>query len=247
MRSLRWVAVAAVSLLACNRDVPKPVPVPAHDHAAHATGDAASAAPEKSAPLPAEHPPVAQEIRSNASKRAMPPMPPGHPPAGSFVMPLVADGGGTGATGVRWTVPKGWIAETPASAMRRAQYRVAGPGGDAECVVFYFGPGQGGDPRSNAARWASQFRLADGNDGQSAMRTRELRGAALRVLVVEVGGTYVGGMGTEAGEKPGYALLGAIAQGPDANWFFKLTGPSSTVEAQRGVFEDLLRSLKQGA
>ena len=31
--------------------------------------------------------------------------------------------------------------------MRRAQYRISGSGGDAECVVFYFGPGQGGDAR----------------------------------------------------------------------------------------------------
>ena len=28
---------------------------------------------------------------------------------------------------------------TPSSSMRRAQYRVPGAGGDAECVVFYFG------------------------------------------------------------------------------------------------------------
>jgi hypothetical protein len=41
--------------------------------------------------------------------------------------------------------------------MRRAQYKVPGPAGAGECVVFYFGPGQGGDAQSNAERWASQF------------------------------------------------------------------------------------------
>ena len=31
--------------------------------------------------------------------------------------------------------------------------------GDAETVVFYFGPGQGGGVESNIARWAGQFTL----------------------------------------------------------------------------------------
>jgi hypothetical protein len=39
-------------------------------------------------------------------------------------------------------------------------------------------------------------------------------------------------------------LLGAIAQGPDANWFFKFTGPAGTVRAQRAAFEGMIRSLK---
>jgi hypothetical protein len=131
--------------------------------------------------------------------------------------------------------------------MRKAQYRVSGAGGDAQCVVFYFGPGQGGDAQSNAARWASQFKLANGRDGQTAMKTRETSAGALKVLMVEVAGTYVGGMGGDAGEKAGYMLLGAIAQGPDANWFFKLTGPEKTVSAQRTSFEALVQSLKPGA
>jgi hypothetical protein len=176
-------------------------------------------------------------------------MPPGHPPAtgGAFVIPPPVKGAGTGAAAVRWKVPVGWTSERPSSEMRRAQYRVSGAGGDAECVVFYFGPGQGGDPRSNAARWASQFRLADGRDGRAAMTTRDFQADGIRILLVEVAGTYVGGMGSSAGEHAGYALLGAVAQGPDANWFFKLTGPAATVTAQREAFEAMLESLRKGA
>jgi hypothetical protein len=131
--------------------------------------------------------------------------------------------------------------------MRRAQYRVPGPGGDAELVVFYFGPGQGGDAMSNARRWAGQFRQPDGRDPTAAMKTREADVGGLKVTTVEVRGTYSGGMGGTVEEKAGHQLLGAIAAGPDANWFFKLTGPEKTVTAQKAAFEGLIRSLKKGS
>jgi len=182
-------------------------------------------------------------------------MPPGHPPldqGGGAPMaaqrPIVAPGG-QGEKAIAWAVPAGWVAERPANEMRRAQYRIPGPGGDGECAVFYFGPGQGGDPVSNAERWASQFERPDGKPVGSAMKTRNFAVAGMKVLIVETEGTYLSGgmMGVPPEKKAGYALLGAVAEGPDANWFFKLTGPKATVEAQRGAFEGLLKSLKAGA
>ena len=132
--------------------------------------------------------------------------------------------------------------------MRRAQYRVPGPGGDAECVVFYFGPGQGGDASSNAMRWASQFRSPDGRGSAAAPQTAEIQVGDLEVTTVEIEGTYSGGMGGAAGGgKPGYRLVGAIVAGPDANWFFKLTGPGKTVADQKGAFEGMIRSLRKGS
>ena len=155
--------------------------------------------------------------------------------------------GGGDASGLAWSVPDGWTIETPASPMRRAQYRVPGPGGDGECVVFYFGPGQGGDPRANATRWAGQFTQPGGRPSSELMKTGELSGTSVETLMVEVTGTYDGGMTftTEPAEpKPGYMLLGAIAQGPDAPWFFKFTGPEETVRSQRDAFEQMLRSIQ---
>jgi hypothetical protein len=130
--------------------------------------------------------------------------------------------------------------------MRKAQYVVPGPGGNAECVVFYFGPGQGGDALSNANRWTQQFLQADGKP-ITARQTKTFEVGGLKLLTVEVAGTYVGGMGSQAGEKAGYMLLGAVAEGPDGNWFFKLTGPGKTVSAQRAAFEALIQSLKKGS
>jgi hypothetical protein len=43
--------------------------------------------------------------------------------------------------------------------------------------------------------------------------------------------------------KPDHMLLGGIAQGPDAPWFFKFTGPEETVRAQRESFVEMMRSI----
>lgn len=180
------------------------------------------------------------------------PLPPGHPPLGgqgpSPHIPAPPPGTGPSGQGLIWTTPPGWTAETPASAMRRAQYRIPGSAGPGECAVFYFGPGEGGDAQSNAARWAGQFRRPDGKPIGDGFKTREIKVGDIPVLMVEVTGTYVGGMGgTPSGpERPNQMLLGAIAKGPDANWFFRATGPKATMEAQRSAFEGMIRSLKRG-
>jgi hypothetical protein len=177
------------------------------------------------------------------------PLPPGHPPiggsgAGSLMPPPTAGGG---EQQLVWTTPKGWTSEAPSSPMRRAQYRIAGPGGLAECAVFYFGPGQGGGADANATRWASQFRGSAGSP-VGHLKQSKLKIGDISVLLVEVTGIYVGGGmgGTSGPERPDYMLLGAIAETPDANWFFRALGPRATLEAQRKAFEGMVRSIKLG-
>lgn len=237
-----FACVATAALLAACNSEPKvdvqveksPSPQPTASAAVTPAGSAAEPALPASHPavsLPAGHPPVGQG------------MPPGGVP-----MPPVAPGGQVEAA-LFWTVPNNWIAEKPANEMRRAQYRVPGAGGEGECVVFYFGPGQGGAPMDNAERWASQFTAADGKPQPAALKTRAEEVGGIKVLYVETAGTYMSGgmMGGPVTAKPGWALYGAIAQGPDSNWFFKFTGPAPTVKAQRGAFEAMIRSLKRGA
>jgi hypothetical protein len=132
--------------------------------------------------------------------------------------------------------------------MRRAQYKITGPGGPGECVVFYFGPGQGGDARANAERWGSQFRRPDGGPVGNALKISEIKVGDIRVTMVEVQGTYVGGMGggPAGASQPNAQLLGAIAEGPDAPWFFRALGPRATLEANRAAFEAMIHSIKHG-
>ena len=176
------------------------------------------------------------------------PLPPGHPPVGGQGSRPTTPPPSPGGQALAWTTPSGWKQETPTSSMRRAQYSIPGSGGPGECAVFYFGPGEGGDAQSNAARWAGQFRRPDGTPVGDAFKTREIKVGDIPVLMVEVTGTYVGGMGggPSGPERPNQMLLGAIARGPDANWFFRATGPRATMEAQRAAFESMIRSLKRG-
>ena len=189
--------------------------------------------------LPPNHPPVELPLGHPSGAGALP---------DGAVLPVVPAGSGTGAAGLAWSAARDWITEPPANAMRRAQYRVPGPGGDAECVVFYLGPGQGGDARTNAERWAGQFVQPSGAPPLTAMSTRTLTVGAASVLVVESSGTYMSGgmMGAPAVANPGWALLGAVVPGPDADWYFKLTGPSATVAAQKKAFETMIASVRPG-
>ena len=178
-------------------------------------------------------------------------VPPGHPPVGgpgmSPTVPAPPPSAGAGGQELVWKLPRGWVEEPASSSMRRAQYRIPGGAGPGECVVFYFGPGQGGDAEANAARWAGQFRGADGQPAR-AVKKSTIKVGDIAVLLVEVTGTYVGGMGgTPSGpERPDSMLLGAIAQGPDANWFFRATGPRATIEPQRSAFKGMIRSISRG-
>lgn len=180
-------------------------------------------------------------------------LPAGHPPVGEapsgMTIAPVPTGSGSGAAALTWTAPETWTAETPSSSMRRAQYRVPGEAGDAECVVFYFGPGEGGDAMANALRWADQFTQPDGRSSRELLQTSEIDVNGISVLLSEVTGIYSGGMammGQPAQVLPDHMLLGAVASGPDANWFFKLTGPQATVEANREAFDALIGSLASG-
>ena len=76
------------------------------------------------------------------------------------------------AAGMRWTAPASWKAEA-ARPMRAATYSIALAAGDqgiAECVVNYFGPGQGGGVDANIERWRGQVLGADGKPAHGENR-----------------------------------------------------------------------------
>lgn len=176
-------------------------------------------------------------------------LPPGHPPMGQTSsgarLPTPVMGAGAALT---WTAPEGWSEEPPANPMRQAQYRVPGPDGDGTCVVYYFGTGQGGGPQANAERWADQFDQPDGGSSRERMTSETISVDGIPVLLVSVTGTYKeGGMMMTGGpetQHPGYMLEGAIVEGPDANWFFKLTGPEATIRANADRFRALIESVQ---
>ena len=100
--------------------------------------------------------------------------------SGSAQLAQPPTGSGHGQKALTWTAPSEWTKEKPSSPLRRGQYRIPGPGGPAECTVFYFGPGQGGDAESNIERWISQFRRADGSPASNAAKKRQITVGAKR-------------------------------------------------------------------
>ncbi len=151
------------------------------------------------------------------------------------------ESGEAASVGIAWDVPARW---TPGaeSAMRLATYEAPAQGGGdpGECAVFYFGPGQGGDPEANIDRWVGQFE----SHGKISRAIRTYGG--LKVKLVEVEGEYLAPSGPRmesTGRLPGWMLKGAIVEGPNGNVFFKFTGPRKVLEASAKEFDGMLASL----
>jgi hypothetical protein len=153
------------------------------------------------------------------------------------------------AAGIEWTIPTGWDkgGEKP---MRAATYTVGSGDALAECAVFFFGTGQGGDVEANISRWISQVKQPDGSESNATAVKGEVKSACCTITTVEVAGTYLassGPMMQTTAEKPGFVLLGGIVPGPQGNVFFKLTGPKATVDKVKADFLTMLRSVKKQA
>jgi len=152
------------------------------------------------------------------------------------------------AAGLQLTAPAGWKAG-PQRPMRAATYAVAAVAGDtaeSECVVYFFGAGQGGSVADNIDRWTGQFTSPSGKPATAIVGKRTAHGVAM--TTIDVAGAYSGLGGPMAQSKPvpGYRLLGAIVEGPGGNIFVKFTGPSKTIAANKAKFDQLLASFTKG-
>jgi hypothetical protein len=150
--------------------------------------------------------------------------------------------GSSGASdlGIQWTTPEGWQELPSKSPMRKATYKVPGAAGDGELSVFYFGANQGGTVEANIDRWVGQF---SGVLPDAVKRTTKQANGLDQHIVQISTGTFSGGM-SGGGPAKDSGLLGAVVQAPTGMYFFKLTGPAKTLEAQAAAFEQFLASMK---
>jgi hypothetical protein len=141
---------------------------------------------------------------------------------------------------IDFDVPKSWQSQPPSSGMRVAQAVIPGPGGPGELAVFYFGPGGGGSVDANIQRWIEQMESPE----QPKPETFEANG--YRVTWIDVRGTLKPSM-MGAGPttpQPDSRLLGAVVEGPGGPWFFKATGPDTTLTPERDAFIGMLKSVR---
>lgn len=161
------------------------------------------------------------------------------------VLFLVTSLFGQSVAGLKWTAPAGWKMEA-ARPMRAATYTVAPANVDtasAECVVYFFGAGEGGNVQANLDRWKGQLLAPGGKPADAKIAKRAIHG--LTVTTIDSSGDYTGMGGPMAPSKSvqnNYRLLGAIIEGPGGNVFVKFTGPAKTVAANQSGFEQLLSS-----
>jgi len=134
--------------------------------------------------------------------------------------------------GLSFQVPAAWEEIPSSSSMRLAEYRIPAMEGDpepGECAVFHF-PGTGGSVDANLDRWYSQIQQPDGGVTAERAKVERFEASGLPVTVVEVTGTYAGGM-EGGGPKPDFRMVAGVVETAAGPWFLKCTGPSATVGA----------------
>jgi hypothetical protein len=155
------------------------------------------------------------------------------------------------AGGLSWTPPAKWSIG-PTQQMRTETYLINPINGDkenADCAVFYFGKGIGGNKGANLDRWANQFEQPDGRNSSDVASIKEMKANGLSITAIELTGIYKKlGPSMEIKErKLGYQLLGAIIDGPEGLVFFKLVGPEKTVSSAQDDFMNMINSIKAGS
>jgi hypothetical protein len=144
-------------------------------------------------------------------------------------------------------VPASWQSEKPASSMRLAQYAVPAAHGGVAASLAVFG-GTMGSVDDNITRWIGQFSQPDGSDSAAKARrwTLQSRGG-LQATLVDVAGTYNGGMGMSGGEaEQDFRVLGAIVETGSTYLYLKLIGPVVEIADLEEGFEAMVGSM-QGA
>jgi hypothetical protein len=134
--------------------------------------------------------------------------------------------------GLLWQAPAGW-SQKPAGAMRKASYAVPGDDGESDFSVTAF-PGDVGGELANVNRWRGQIALPPLAPEQLDGAVTRLDQAGLKVTLVEL---------SSAGDPKNKAILGAIIPYGGATWFFKLSGPGTSVRQAKPAFMDFLHSV----
>jgi hypothetical protein len=159
-----------------------------------------------------------------------PPAQPGSAPAQSRPAPTGASSSGD----LKFQAPDGWISEQPSSSMRVAQYKLPGDAGDANLVIYYFGPGQGGSVDANLERWIGQMQQPDGSSSKGKAKTETTTVNGMNLTLLDVTGTFNAGDMTGGGGSgqatPDARMRAAVIETPKGAYYIKLVGPAKTVE-----------------
>ena len=182
------------------------------------------AAPDASAALPADHPPIGADA-------ATPPM------AGQSLPPMGGDAPAAAPAGSlpTWTVPTAWTSEAP-SAMLLARFTATENAAKADITVSSF-PGDVGGLLANVNRWRRQISLPPLDDAGLAAAVTSLTTSAGPASEVDIAGTD-----PKTGQPA--QLVGVILPLNGQTWFYKLLGDATVVGHQKADFLQFVQSVK---
>lgn len=161
------------------------------------------------------------------------------PAADAAAAPTVPPATTAEASGLQWKAPEGWT-QSAGSSMRVVTYKF-GAQSEGECYVASL-PGTAGGRLENFNRWLAQM-------GQHPLEETELElqppvfmfGEEVPMLIAQ--GTFTG-MGGDT-PKPGYILLGALAEVDGQSVFVKLVAPEALAQENMQKFAAFCASLKK--
>jgi hypothetical protein len=152
------------------------------------------------------------------------------------------------ATELTFTLPEGWIAETPTVALRKVQARVpraAGDDHDAELTVLWRGAVGMGPLDAQLTRWAQQLTQPDGGSSRERLLLSTRKVGTRTVTEAELAGTCVAEKqpgSPERWNEPDWKLLGAVIESEFGPYYLRLIGPRATVDAAAAGFRALIES-----
>jgi hypothetical protein len=152
----------------------------------------------------------------------------------SMSMPPMAANEAAPQPKLKWTLPEGWQEVAPGE-MRVASFAIQKDGKKADVSVVPL-PGMAGGELPNVNRWRGQV-------GLDAVTEQDLPKLQQKVNVAGSDATLYDFAGeTAAGEKS--RILATVLHRDDTAWFFKMTGDTDLVAAQKNNFVAFLKSLK---
>ncbi len=130
---------------------------------------------------------------------------------------------------IGWTLPTSWSPAAP-KPMRFASFSAAGPDGDPADISVATFPGDTGGDLLNVNRWLNQLGMPPVVEAELETLIKPVDGAELPMKLVDL-------------QNGGSRMLVAWTMHNGQSWFFKMTGPFETLEAEKSNFAAFVKSL----
>lgn len=130
-----------------------------------------------------------------------------------------------------WKVPTGWQATTPGP-MVLASYNISAKEGSPTVTVSMF-PGDVGGVLANVNRWRGQL-------GQPITTEADLPKLIQPIELPHAQGTLVDFVGTNSKTSQPARMIGVIVPRDGNSWFYKMTGDTETVAAEKSRFIEFI-------